>query len=34
MLVLLSPSNAKYWEFLLEEALEALQEAKKNLLEK
>ena len=33
MLILLRPSNAKYWEFPLEEALEAFQKAKKNLLE-
>jgi len=33
MLVLLRPSSAKYWEFPFKEALEALQEAKKNLLE-
>jgi len=33
IVILLSPSNAKYWEFPLEEALEALQEAKKSLLE-
>lgn len=32
MLVLLRPSSAKYWEFPLEEALEAFQEAKKSLL--
>jgi hypothetical protein len=33
IMILLPPSNAKYWEFSLEEALEAFQEAKKNLLE-
>ena len=32
IVILLSPSNAKYWEFPLEEVLEALREAKKSLL--
>lgn len=32
MLILLPPSNAKYWEFPLNEALEAIEEAKKSLL--
>lgn len=32
MLILLSPSHAKYWEFPLKEALEALEKAKKSLL--
>lgn len=32
MLILLPPSNSKYWEFHLEEALEAFQEAKKSLV--
>jgi len=33
VVIFLSPSNAKYWEFPLGEALEALQQAKKSLLE-
>lgn len=31
-LVLLRPVGSKYWEFSLEEAMEAFEEAKKNLL--
>ncbi len=31
-LVLLRPSSSKYWEFPLEEAMKAFQEAKKSLL--
>lgn len=33
-LILLPPSNARYWEFPLDDALEALEEASKDLLEK
>lgn len=33
IVIFFSPSKAKYWEFPLEEALEALQQAKKKLLE-
>lgn len=33
VVIFLSPSNAKYWEFPLGEALEVLQQAKKSLLE-
>ncbi len=33
VVIFLSPSNAKYWEFPLGVALEALQQAKKSLLE-
>jgi len=33
IVILLAPSNAKYWEFSLEDLLETLQEAKKSLLE-
>ncbi len=32
VVIFFSPSNAKYWEFPLEEALEALRQAKKSLL--
>lgn len=33
MLILFPPSHTKYWEFPLKEALEALQKAKRTLLE-
>ena len=33
VVIFLSPSRAKYWEFSLEEAIKALQQAKKSLLE-